>query len=137
MAKSIKLKDNTFIDSSGVTHNRTNLKTLLTPVLLYEGYITPSSGTVNIGNVSQYERLLVVLGANGSYTSIEIPKIMYGAYHGVNWQAMDNRLANYYVTFKIDANGGVSILYSGYNRVDSASDFEREYGVSRVYGYRY
>ena len=105
--------------------------------LIDTGYITPSSGTKNIGDLSMYERLLVILSANGSNTIVEIPKSMYGLNIGANWQAVDNRIATYYCTFRIEANGNITIIYSGYSFNTTTNDYPREYGISKIYGYKY
>lgn len=137
MSTAIKFKNNIYLDTSGITHNNKVLKDILTPTLIDTGYITPSSGTKNVGNLSQYERLLVVLSANGSNTTVELPKDMYGWNIGVNWQAVDNRIATYYCTFRIEANGNITIVYSGYSFNTTNNDYPREYGISRIYGYKY
>lgn len=137
MSTAIKFRNNIYLDTSGITHNNKVLKDLLTPIEINTGYITPNSGTKNIGNVSQYERLLVVLGANGSYTTVEVPKSYYGSNIGANWQAVDNRIATYYCTFKIEANGNTTIIYSGYSFNTTNSDYPREYGITKIYGYKY
>lgn len=76
MAKSIKLKDNNYIDSSGVVHNRTLLSTLLNNRLyqqtLYDS--TPSAGSIaNLskpdssytisGNFNNYDFLVVIFSS--------------------------------------------------------------------------
>lgn len=137
MSKAIKFKNNIYLDTSGITHNNKVLKDILTPTPIDTGYITPNSGTRNVGNLSQYERLLVVLSANGSHTTVEVPKDMYGWNIGANWQAVDNRIATYYCTFKIEANGNITIIYSGYSFNTTNSDYPREYGISKIYGYKY
>ena len=53
MAKSIKLKDNTYIDSTGVTHNRELLSTLLNNINTNINKLTPVTlfdGTCKFGN---------------------------------------------------------------------------------------
>lgn len=137
MSKSIRFKNNTYLDSKSIAHNKISLNEILTPDLLYEGYISPSKGTINIGSIIKYKRLLVCLEANGSHTTIMILPFQYGNYVGVNWQAMDNRTATYYVTLKITESGAVSILHSGYTLVSSTSDYVREYGISKIYGYKF
>lgn len=137
MAKSIKFRNNVYLDSSSIVHNKLKLSELLSPTLIYEGYISPSSGVINIGSITKYKRLIVQLEANASCTTVEVLSDLYGRYIGVNWQAMDNRIATYYVTFKITATGEVSILHSGYTFSSSTSDYVREYGISKIYGYQY
>lgn len=114
-----------------------NIINQLKPVTIWEGSVTGQGGTASIGSIAAYERVKCYLGANGSYTVVEVPKSLYGYNIGVNWQAADNRLANYYVTFSITASGLITVLYGGYNRVDVASDYERAYGVYKVEGYKY
>ena len=109
----------------------------LEPTLLYDGYITPNDGVINIGSIKDYERLLIVLGANGSYTTKEIPKNLFNSSIGVNWQAVDNRLAMYYCTFMINENGDVEVKWSGYTLANTNEDYIRYYGISMIYGYKY
>lgn len=137
MTKSIKLKNNNYIDSSSVVHNRVALKELLTADLLYDGYITPTSGVKNIGNISKYERLLVVIGANGSFTTKEIPKWLFNSSIGVNWQATDNRTATYYCTFVLSESGDIEVKWTGFTYCIDNADYQRNYGISRIYGYKY
>lgn len=137
MSKSIKFKNNIYLDSKSVVHNKLSLNEILTPDLLYDGYIKPASGIINIGSVAKYKRLVLCLEANGSHTTVTLLPYQYGNYVGVNWQAMDNRLATYYVTFKITTTGEVSILHSGYILSSSTSDYIREYGISKIYGYKF
>lgn len=136
MSKAIKFKNNIFLDTGGIVHNRYILKDLLSPTLIYDGYITPNVGDVNVGSIIDYKRLIVILEANGSCTSLVVLPAMYDRYIGINWQAMDNRTATYYVTFRITSNGIISILYSGYTLSSSNSDYIREYGISKIYGYK-
>lgn len=131
------INKDTYIGDTGKKLSDLIPNDLITPVLIYQGYITPSSGTVNVGSFSNYKRLLIVLGANSSYTSLEIPVSLLPRTFAANWQALDNRLANYYCTFSLSSNGDVNIVYSGYNRVDLNYDNERNYGITEIYGYKY
>lgn len=137
MAKSIKLKNNNYIDSSSVVHSKISLKELLKPDLLYDGYITPNTGIVNIGDINKYERLLIIISANYSYTTKEIPKYLFNANIGVNWQATDNRTATYYCTFSLNENGNIEIKWSGFTYATDNTDYPRYYGITRIYGYKY
>lgn len=137
MSKAIRFKNNIYLDSQSVVHNKISLNEILTPDLIYEGYITPATGIKNIGSITKYKRLLICLEANGAHTTVTLMPYHYGNYYGVNWQAMDNRLATYYVTFKITPEGEVTILHSGYMLSSSTSDYVRDYGISKIYGFKY
>lgn len=77
MSKSIKLKDNTYIDSSGVSYNRNSLKTTLDNL----GTYTEASGTYT-----------TAVWADGSNTCIwTAPKtgfyLMFALFQTSSWQA--------------------------------------------------
>lgn len=66
MSKSIKLKDNTYIDSSSITHNRQTLKSMLNRtkyIVLYDTIKTPSLVTLR-DNVQNYDFIIVKMTSN-------------------------------------------------------------------------
>ncbi len=68
MAKSIKLKNNVYIDSSGVIHNHKKLSDYLNPVKLFDGY---ENSTVQcMDDISNYQHISIVYStADGTCNS--------------------------------------------------------------------
>lgn len=92
MSKSIKLSDNTYLDSSSITHDRTTLKTILNgqPKLLWTGDF--SSGSITVPNANKYLIFIMQVGY-----FICIGNRFYGRgggvqYYGYNFEERGYRL---------------------------------------------
>ena len=73
MAKSIKLQDDNYIDSTGVVHNKKLLSLILTPKVLYENESNTATTITLNDSVTNYKRVLInAKGNDGETISTEI-----------------------------------------------------------------
>lgn len=131
MNKSIKLKNNVYIDSTGIVHNRTGLNTILnqllnkineqeqliaklTPVVLYEDENSTASNTYNLtDNVSNYDRLTIYYKQTSYYTRTDKSVEIYAPHNK---------------TVILDENF-VLLTYNGSN-YNGAYDLQRAFKIS-------
>jgi hypothetical protein len=75
MSKSIKLKDNNYLDSAGVMHNRKLLSSILNsliPVVLYDN-VTGTTGNITLSDsAANYTYLKIFFYKSGVYSSQEV-----------------------------------------------------------------
>ena len=69
MAQSIKLKNENYIDSTGVVHNRQLLSEILTPVILFNSASGSQSSSIslNVDDVDTFEKIDIIFGYDSMY----------------------------------------------------------------------
>jgi len=72
MARSIKLKDNNYLDSTSIVHNKTSLSDLLTPNMLFEGNKVATDITLR-DDINNYSYLEIEYICNGVKNFIKVP----------------------------------------------------------------
>lgn len=106
MPKSIKPKDNTYIDSTGIVHNRKTLSSILNRTkytTLYNGIKTPSLVTLS-DNVQNYDFIIVKMTSN-YYDHYQYLNILSYEFNGLySWR--NQRLAYF--------DGEGKLAFSGY-----------------------
>lgn len=100
MSKSIKLKDNTYLDSSGISHNKVTLNGLLNDILNCQQTIFTTTGEgvkikINTqyadkmpililgADTNSYEPIITIIRTNGIYKSLGYNKEV--TTDGTNW----------------------------------------------------
>ena len=134
MAKSIKLKNETYIDSTGIVENETKLNQVLQNLrgkLLYSGSSTTNIPTPSGDNFANYKYLLIVGGWWGNTPSSVLVPYIEGQDYSIS--AMVNTASNAYwmaVAKLVLSSNQITISNSfQFNLVDAT-------GVIRVYGFK-
>lgn len=70
MNQSIKFKDNKYLDSTGIVHNKKKLNEILEPVTLWEGDLGEAGKSATlIDNYTNYEKIVILGQWQGRYCS--------------------------------------------------------------------
>lgn len=143
MSKGIKLKNNNYLDSSGIVHNRTLLSEILNkliPVSLYDNS-SGTTGTVTLSETSaNFTYLEIFYSKSGCYSSVKI--------YNPNGKTVTLHLLNSYGTTAIQyLNANVSIsgttITKGNSNAMNCSETgaggvfnENNITITKVIGYR-
>lgn len=141
MAKSIKLKNETYIDSTGIVENETKLNQVLQNLrgkLLYSGSSTTNIPTPSGDNFANYKYLLIVGGWWGNTPSSILVPYIEGQDYSIS--AMVNTASNAYwlaVAKLVLSSNQITISNSfQFNLVDATGGFYDCFSVIRVYGFK-
>ena len=70
MNQSIKFKDNKYLDSTGIVHNKKKLNEILEPVILWEGDLGEAGKSATlIDDYTEYEKIIILGQWQGRYCS--------------------------------------------------------------------
>ena len=141
MSKSIKFKNETYIDSTGIVENETKLNQVLQNLrakLLYSGSSTTNIPTPSGDNFAHYKYLLIVGGRWGNTPSSVLVPYIEGQDYSIS--AMVNTASNAYcmaVAKLVLSSNQITISNSfQFNLVDATGGFYDCFSVIRVYGFK-
>jgi len=138
MSESIKPKNNTYIDSTGVTHNRVLLSNLLPtyelkPTTLFSGKTT---GNVTLNdNISNYKCIDIVYGKINSKETRRLYMDSYNQFNLSTTNVWDNGCQSLYFSISISGNT-ITKGYSCYVMPQGSYVAENQVNIFKVIGYK-
>ena len=141
MSKSIKFKDEAYIDSTGIVENETKLNQVLENLrgkLLYSGGSTTNILAPSGDSFANYNYLLIVGGWWGNTPSSILVPYIEGQDYSIS--AMVNTASNAYwmavAKFVLSSNQITISNSFQFNLVDATGGFYDCFRVIRVYGFK-
>ena len=141
MAKSIKLKNETYIDSTGIVDNETKLNQVLENLrgkLLYSGSSTTNIPAPSGDDFANYKYILIIGGWWGNTPSSILVPYMEGQDYSIS--AMVNTASDAYwmAVAKVTLSNSKITVSNGFqfNLVSGSGGFYDCFSIIRVYGFK-